>query len=85
MAKNEPSLIVFAVGILVLVYLFGTYQSSVFAEFTRVFHENIETVMLIVLVMLVALYYLRIHGISTETDIENENESEILQWIAPSF
>lgn len=76
MAKNEPSLIVFAVGILVVVYLFGTYQSSVFAEFTRVFHENIETVMLIVLVMLVALYYLRIHGISTETDIENENESE---------
>ena len=73
MVKNDPSLITSTVLVLALAYLLFQNQSEAFAQFTRVFHENIDNVLFIVLAMFIALYYLRIHGVSTETFCGAEN------------
>lgn len=80
MVKNDPSLITSVVLSLALAYIFATSQSESFAEFTRLLHENIQSVLIIVLMMFVALYYLRIHGISTETFCGADNPSQEDEW-----
>lgn len=80
MVKNDPSLITSTVLVLALAYLLFQNQSEAFAEFTRVFHENIDNVLFIVLAMFIALYYLRIHGVSTETFCGAENPFQEDEW-----
>lgn len=80
MNNNNPSLITSIVLSLALAYIYGMSVSEVFVNFTRVFHENIETVLMIVLIMFVALYYFRIYGIITETFCGADNPSQEDEW-----
>jgi len=61
------SLVLGSCLIIAMAYAIVTTKSNRFARFTSVLNANIENVSFIVVIMMVSLYLLRIHGITTET------------------
>lgn len=80
MVKNDSSLVILPLVILLLVYVYTLKKSTQFAGFMRVFNDNIDTIVLIVLSMLVGIYLLREHGIGTETFCGANNPAQEHEW-----
>ena len=78
--NNDLSLVILPSIILLVAYLYTLDKSEQFASFMKVFNDNIDRILFIVISMLVGIYLLRKHGIGTEPFCGAENPSQEDDW-----
>lgn len=78
--NNDLSLVILPSIILLVAYLYTLDKSEQFASFMKVFNDNIDRILFIVISMLVGIYLLRKHGIGAEPFCGAENPSQEDDW-----